>query len=152
MAHYDPSDNLISPIATQLAAILTQQIGVVRVYTEAPDGPPENNSAVIPPPSFKVLDDTNGKLRLKLSFAIKHLIRRAKMSESLTAAQHYYLPYLQAFSAWKNQGLYDGTKNLAREVTPISGGLVQMVEAGQVFIAFTCNVDVTVDLNIDTTT
>jgi len=150
--NYPPSDDLITPIATQLAAILTEQIGVSRVYTEAPDGPPENNSAVIPPPSFKVIDDTNGKLRLKLSFPIKHMIRRAKMSDSLTTAQQYYLPYLQAFSAWRNQGLYDGTKNLAREVTPTSGGLVQIVESGQVYIAFTVNVDVTTDLNIDVTT
>lgn len=148
--NYPPSDDLISPIATQLAAILTEQIGVSRVYTEAPDGPPENNSAVIPPPSFKVIDDTNGKLRLKLSFPIRHMIRRAKMSDSLIAAQQYYLPYLQAFSAWKNQHLYDGTQNRAREISPTAGGLVQIVESGQVYIAFTCNVDVVVDLNIDT--
>lgn len=150
MLNYPPSDTLIAPIATQLATILTTQIGVARVYTEAPDGPPENNSAVIPPPSFKVLDDTNGKLRLKLSFPIRHLIRRAKLSDSLVAAQHYYLPYLQAFSAWRNQQLYDGTKPLAREVSPTAGGLVQLVEAGQVYIALTCTVDVIVDLPIDT--
>ena len=150
MSRYTPSDTLVTPVATALAAILTGEIGVTRVYTEMPDGPPENNSAVIPPPSFKLIDDTNGKLRIKLTFPIKHLIRRAKLADSLNAAQQYYLPYLQAFSAWHNQQLYNGSVPLSREVTPTTGGIVQLVESGQVFIAMTVNIDVVVDLNIDT--
>jgi hypothetical protein len=148
---YPPSDSVIGPITAQIANIIQTQIaGTVRVYTTPPDGPPEDGSAVVAPPNFKVVEDTNGKLCLKLSFPIRHVIRRKKFGDSLALAQQYIIPYLMAFSAWRNQSLYNGTTNLAREVNPNSGGIIQFVESGQVYVAVLINVDVLVDLNIDT--
>lgn len=151
MLNFIPNtDDVIAPITHQLAAILTNQLGIGRVYEQAPDGPPEDQSIVIPPPTFKLMSDTNGKLALRLTFAIRYLVRRKRLADSISAAQLYLIPLIQAFSAWANQGLYDGTRNLAREVNAASGGVVQLVESGQAFIAAVCNVDVLVDLNINT--
>jgi hypothetical protein len=148
---YSPTDSLIGPIKAQIAQIISTQItGVSRVYSDAPDGPPENNSCVISPPTFKLTSDTLGKLCLKLTFPIRHVIRRKKMADDLMLVQQMSVPYLLALSAWRNQQLYNGTTNLARTISPTSGGVVQFIESNQVYIAFLINLDVDVDLNIDT--
>lgn len=149
---YPITDNVVGPIIHALAGIVKAGIDPnMRVYEDAPDGPPEHNSCVIPPPTFKFVNDTNGKLSLKMTFGVRHVIRRKKLGESLSSARTFMIPYLMVFSAWKNQNLTDANGALlCREVTPSSGGLIQFEDSAQTFIAVLTNVDVLVDINTDT--
>lgn len=144
-ALFTPSDSLIGPIVSQIAQIIETQIaGVDRVYPNIPDGPPEDNSVIIPLSNFEILDETNGRLSVRLTFGVRHLIRRKEMGESVTACYSYLMPYFQCFSAWKNQDL-GGT---ARLMTVKNGGITQFIESGQVYLALIINLQVLTEFTI----
>lgn len=145
MTLYTPSDILVGPIVQQIATIIENQIaGVDRVYVNIPDGPPEDNSVIIPLTNFEILDETNGRLSVRLTFGMRHLIRRKSMDEAITNCYSYIMPYFQCFSAWVNQDL----GGLARLMTIKNGGVTQFIEAGQVFLALIINLQVLTEFNI----
>jgi hypothetical protein len=145
MTVFQPDSSLVAPIIHQLALIIQNQIaGVTLVYEDVPDGAPEDGSAVIPLSKFDVIDDTNGALYLKLTFGIRHMIRRSDFAENLATAYSYLPAYLQAFSSWENQSL----NGLAESVNPTSGGVTQFIETGQAFVALLINVTVYTRYNI----
>ncbi|GHO55525.1 hypothetical protein [Ktedonobacter robiniae] len=147
MTVYQPQDPVISPVVAAIANIVQTQIaGVTVVYQQPPDGPPEDGSVVIPLSTYKILGDSNGKMYTKLTFGIRHFIRRGNFQENVLAAYSYWYPYMQAFSAWGNQDL----GGLAQNITVSNGGVTQFVQAAQVFTALIVNLDVILEFNIPT--
>lgn len=144
---YQPNDTIISPVIAALAQIIKNQVaGVSTVYEQPPDGPPEDGSVLLPLANFKVLDDTNGRLKIQLTIATRHFIRRGSWSENVLAAYSYFVPYIQAFAQWSNQDL----GGLAQEINLSNGGVTQYVQAGQVFCALLININVVLLFNIPT--
>lgn len=144
---YAPQDPMIGPIIHAIANIIRNQIpSVGYVYEQAPDGPPEDNTALIPLTQYKIMDDTNGKLAVKLTFGIRHFIRRGPYPDNILTAYSYFMPYMQAFAAWNNQTL----NGLVRSISPSNGGVAQFVEAGQVFVVLVINLEVLTEFNIPT--
>jgi hypothetical protein len=144
---YCPDATLIQQVITALADIARQQLsGISYVYEQPPDGPPDDMSVLIPLNSYKVLGDTNAKLYISMVFGIRLMLRRGVFSENITTAYSYVRPFLQAYSAWGNQTL----GGLAQGVAPKSGGVSQMIEAGQPFVAMIINVEVLLEYNIPT--
>jgi hypothetical protein len=147
MPLYSPDSTLIEQIITALANIARNQIsGISYVYEQPPDGPPDDMSVLIPLNSYKILDDTNGKLYISMIFGIRLMIRRGVFSENIMTAYSYVRPFLQAYAAWGNQTL----GGLSTSVCPKSGGVTQMIEAGQPFAALITNVEVLTEYNIPT--
>ena len=144
---YQPNDTIISPIIAAIATIVkTQVAGVTVVYEQPPDGPPEDGSVALPLAGYKIIGDTNGKLSIKLTIAIKHFVVRGSYPENILAAYSYVVPYFQAFAQWSNQGL----GGLCQNISLSNGGPTQYVYAGQVFVALVVNLDVFLEFNIPT--
>ncbi|GCE45182.1 hypothetical protein EI42_03156 [Thermosporothrix hazakensis] len=142
-----PGDALVGPIIRQIAAIIRQQVaGVSIVYETPPDAPPEHNGVLLALSGFRIISDTNGKLLVSVRVGVRHMIRRASFDENIAEAYAYIMPYLQAFSAWRNQTL----NGLARQVTPTHGGVTQLVASGQTFVCLIVNLDVLTEFNIPT--
>src|SRR5579859_3831617 len=125
---YTPDDWLIGPMVASLADIISNQItGIDKVYQQDPDGSPLNNSVTITLHKFKVEDDTNGKLQLRIIFAITHWFRRSNYGQGIAKAYSYIMPYLLTFSAWPNQQL----GHLARIMQVSEGGVTQLKYANE---------------------
>ena len=147
MTVYSPNDSLISPVVAAIANIVSTQVaGVTVVHQQPPDGPPEDGSVVIPLSAYKILDDSNGRLTLKLTFGVKHFVVRGSYPENILAAYSYFVPYFQAFAQWSNQDL----GGLCQSLTLTNGGVTQYVQAGQVFVALVVNLDVLLEFTIPT--
>lgn len=147
MTVYTPSDSLVGPIVHQISLIADSQIqGVTTVYEKPIDGPPEDGSVMIPLSSYKILDDTNGKLYVKMTFSLHYYVLRASYAENVATAYTYIVPFLLAYSAWPNQSL----GGLAQEMTITTGGVTQYIEAGQVYVALITNIEVLTEFNIPT--
>ncbi len=147
MPPYSPNDSMIGPVVAAIANLIATQVqGVSVVYQKVPDSAPEDGSVLIPLTGFRIVEDTNGKLKVRLGFGIRHFIVRGELPDNIQTAYSYLVPYLQVFSSWANQTL----GGLAREMTPSAGGVTQFVENGQAFVALILNLDVIVDLNIPT--
>ncbi len=144
---YQPNDSIISPVVAAIATIIqTQVAGVSYVYQQPPDGPPENGTVVIPLSAYKILDDTNGRLKIKLTFGVKHFVVRGSYPENVLGAYAYFVPYAQAFAQWSNQSL----GGLCQSLTLTNGGVTQYVQAGQVFVCLVVNLDVFLEFTIPT--
>lgn len=147
MPPYQPDGTLIQQIVTALADIARNQIGGLSyVYEEPPDGPPDDMSVLLPLNSYKVLADTNAKLYLSMIFGVRLMIRRGVFSENIITAYSYIRPFLQAYASWGNQTL----GGLTQGISPKSGGVTQMVEAAQTYVAVITNVEVLTEYNIPT--
>lgn len=135
----------VSDIKNALANIAATQVaGIVRTYATEPDAPPEGGSVVVGSPTFRVMDDTNAKMLIEWVFPLFYCAVRRSMSEDVDDVESYFLPMLQAYSAWPNQ-----------EITPdafitsvLSGGVTQKPFSAQVFRVLIINVKVTTEFNI----
>lgn len=135
----------ISDLKDAIGSIATSQItGIVRVYTNEPDGPPENGSLIVGSPRWEVLDDTNGKLKVRLTFPLRMCFRRKGNGEDIVAAESYTLPFILAYSSWVNQFLDSD----AMLVEVKDGGTVQFNYADQMMRALLVNVSVLTEFNI----
>lgn len=142
---YAPTDDLVGPIVHQIALLIQAQIpSVAHVYEKFPDGPPQDNSVIIPLVSGKVVDETNGKLKLRFTFAVLHIFRRSKLPDNIGRAYTYVAPWLKLLSAWPNQNL----GGLAREVDATNLMVTQRAEAAQAVVALSVNFDVVTEFNI----
>src|SRR5271166_2604902 len=102
MPSFVPSDNLIGPIVTQLAAIAGQIQGVGRTYTVPPEGEPEDNSVLFPLKRWRIIDSTNAKLKVELTFSILHLFRRDRMDDVMPRVQLVMTSWWNALADWQN--------------------------------------------------
>ena len=141
------TDTYLGPIAAQLSTVAQQISGMGRIYTEPPEGPPESNSVMIALKTWTVVEETNAKIRVMLSFDIYHVFRRNRLADTLTAARSFVFPWLLALSAWSNQSL----NGLSRTVSPKSGSLQSMTYAQQDYIAVYNSVMIDTEFNIITT-
>lgn len=144
---YTPSDSLLGPIIHAVAELIRNNIaGVSVVYEQPPDGPPEDGSVVLPLASYKIVDDTNGRLTIDFVIAVKHFVVRGSYPENVMAAYSYMVPYFQVFASWANANL----GGLVQDMTPTNGGVTQLVQAGQVFVALLTNVTIRTEFLIPT--
>jgi hypothetical protein len=138
-------DSTLTNIKTELGAIVTAQVGgITRVYTTEPDGLPEDGSVVVGSPQFKVDEVYSGKLDIPLMFPVTAYFMRRGDGEDIIKAESYFLPMILAFSAWVNMNLDQNT--ILIEVT--SGGVVQLLYAGQAARGLRVNVAVRTEFNI----
>lgn len=140
------TDHVIGPIVKKLAEIIEQQINPPpqKVYQLPPDRAPEDNTVTIILNQYKVLDDTNGKLELRLAFSVTHwwtIIPH--FSDALEKAYAYLLPYILAFSDWNNQ-----ETDLYRIVQVNQGGIKTQGAAGEQRCGLVTNVEVITEVNI----
>jgi hypothetical protein len=129
----------------QLAEIIATQIpSIGHVYEKLPDRAPVDNEVLLPMTKAKIIDDTNGKLKVRFSITAQHLFRRTEMDSALTRAYTYVMPWLLMLSAWTNQTL--GGLSIAIYMSDL--GLSQVVQSGQVYVALICTFDVLTEFNI----
>lgn len=145
---YVPDGTLITDIIHQIAITIQAQIpSISHVYEEYPDRAPNDNTVILPLTKFKVLDDSNGKLKVVFVITAKHLFRRKQMSDNITQAYSYVNPWLLCISAWPNQGLGGN----AIQLTIKEGGVQQMAEAGQAMVGLVVSFEVLAEFNIPLT-
>lgn len=142
---FAPDSTLLSNIIHQIAVTIKEQIPTISyIYEDAPDRAPGDNSVLLPLTKFKVLDDTNGKLKVNFTISARHVFRRKQMSDNLKQAYSYIYPWMMVLSAWSNQTL----GGYAMEVNPKEGGVSQVSEAGQSMVALVNTFEVVTEFNI----
>lgn len=140
-------DTTLGDIKHQIGLIASGQItGVGRIYEQEPDTPPEDGSVIVAMRKFKVESDTNGKLKLRITFGLFYCKRRKRTTQDMPAVEQYLMPFLSAYSAWGNQTL----NNDAELVGVSDGGVVQQPIAGEIYRCLVVNVDVLTEYNIPT--
>lgn len=145
---YAPSDTLIGPIIHQLAVNIQNQIPSIEyVWEKVPDRAPSDNQVLLPLLKIKVVDDTNGKLKIMLTIGARHVFRRRELDAGITQAYTYIMPWLRMLSAWTN----DTLGGLSIKVTTTDLAITRIIESGQVFIAVATNFEVLTEFNIDLT-
>lgn len=142
------TDDIIGPIVHQLAIALSTKVqGLGRMYEQVPDGPPENNSVIFPMTKFVFKQDTNGKVYVCFTFAIRYMIRRSKAVDDIANLYKAFSAFIYVLSSWPVQNL-NGTSDT---VTPIRGGITQFVMAGTPYMALVIETDVLTEFPILTT-
>ena len=144
MPSFTPSDNLIGPIVSQLAGIASQIQGVGRTYTVPPEGEPEDNSVLFPLKRWRVIDSTNAKLKVELTFSILHLFRRDRMDDVMPRVQLVMTSWWNALADWQNLTL----GGLAIDTTIKDGAIGTVEWAGQLYLSLTNTVVVLTEFNI----
>lgn len=144
---YAPDATMLGNIIHQIAITVQAQIPSISfVYEDYPDRAPGDNTVILPLSKFKVLDDTNGKLKVAFTIAARHLFRRRAMSDNIKQAYTYINPWMLCISAWPNQTL----GGYAMEMTIKEGGVQQVAEAGQAMVALVVTFEVVAEFNIPT--
>jgi hypothetical protein len=144
MPSFVPTDALVGPIIQQLAGIAGQIQGVGRLYTTPPEGEPEDNSVLFPLKHWRILDDTNAKLKVELTFSILHLFRRNRMEDAYPRAQTFLTAWWNALADWSNLTL----GGLAISTTIKDGGMGMVEWADQPYLALTHTITVLTEFNI----
>lgn len=142
---YTPQDTLVGPIISALASDVATQIPAVGpIYPTLPDRPPGDNAVIIPLLRAKIISDTNGKLKVRLYFAMRHLFRRAEMSDTILRAYTFVQPWLLVLTAWSNQNL----NGHAIQVDVSDLTVIQVSQSAQPMIALAINFEVLTEFNI----
>ena len=142
---FTPADTLIGPIAQALKTEIQMQIpSIAYVYLSIPDRPVMDNSVMLPMTRARVLDDTNGKLKVDLTFSATHVFRRSESADNIARAYTYVMPWLNMLNAWPNQSL----GGLAIEVNTSDVKVTKLIESGQVVMALVTTIDVVTEVNI----
>jgi hypothetical protein len=145
---YTPQDTLVGPIIHQLALTIQQQIpSIGQVWEKMPDRAPSNNQVLLPLIKIHVLSDTNGKLKVRLVVAARHVFRRTELDAGLAQVYTYIMPWLRMLAAWPNQTL----GGLAIQVDPTDFAMTRVIEGGQSMIVLAANFNVLTEFNIDLT-
>jgi hypothetical protein len=143
-----PNDSLVGPISSEIATLIQAQIpSIDYIYQRLPDRPPGDNSVTLFMVRGKVLGDTNGKVKIRLTFRMNHLFRRVNISDSFARAYTYVMPWLDFLSAWPNQNL----NGLAIEVDATDVGITQVPQSGQPAVALVVDFNVLTEFNIPLT-
>lgn len=142
---FSPQDNFIGPIIQALSNDVAAQIPAVGpIYPRLPDRAPVDNSVIIPLLRAKIISDTNGKLKVRLFFAMRHLFRRTKFDDDVLRAYTFVQPWLLLLAAWANQNL----NGLAIQVDVSDLTVVQVSQSAQPMIALAINFEVLTEFNI----
>jgi len=142
---FAPSDSLVGPIVSNLTTFINAQIPTVGfIYPTLPDRPPADDAVVLPLMKAAIVTETNGKLKISLSFALRHLFRRTNLADDIARAYTYIVPWLNVLGAWQNQTL----SGLAMEVDSKDLVVTQVTMAGQVLVALAINLNVITEINI----
>lgn len=142
---YAPDDSLFGPIIHTLATILQNGIpSITYIWEKTPDRAPSNNQVLLPILKVHVVDDTNGKLKIRITIGARHLFRRNELDAGLGVAYSYIMPWLFLLSAWPDQTL----GGLAISVTPTDVMPAKIVESGQTFVALAVDFNVLTEFNI----
>lgn len=145
---YAPNDTLFGPIIHAIAVILKNGIpSIGYVWEKTPDRAPSDNQVILPILKVHILDDTNGKLKIRITIGARHLFRRTELDAGLSIAYSYIMPWLFLLSAWPDQTL----GGLAIDVTPTDVMPAKVMESGQAFVALAVNFDVLTEFNIPLT-
>ena len=144
MTSFTPSDTLIGPIIHQLALVAGQIQGVGRTYETPPEGEPEDNSVLFPLKRFRIIDDTNAKLKVELTFSILHLFRRDRMDDVMPRVQLVMTSWWNALADWQNLTL----GGLAIDTTIKDGAIGTVEWAGQMYLSLTNTITVLTEFNI----
>lgn len=143
-----PDGTLVTNIIHQIAITIQAQIPSISfVYEDYPDRAPNDNTVILPLTKYKILDDTNGKMKMMLQITAKHLFRRKQMSDNIKQAYTYINPWMLCLSAWPNQTL----GGYAMEINIKEGGVSQVAEAGQSMVALVTTFEVVTEFNIPLT-
>ena len=142
---FSPADTVVGPIVQALSNIVATQIPAVGyIYQTMPDRPPADDAVIMPLMQAQIIDDTSGKLTIKLSFAMRHLFRRTNLADDIARAYTYIMPWLFVLSAWTNQSV----SGLALKVNPKIIKVIQVTQAGQAMVALAIDFDVITEFNI----
>jgi hypothetical protein len=139
-----PMDDIIGPIVEALAEEISSIVGIGRLYTELPDGPPENNSVLFPLTGAKLEGDTNGKVYVRLTFSIRYVVRRGKFIDSIKQCYFMFSAFAKVLSSIPNQTL--GGDSIM--VTPKNFSINQTYDAAQAFVMLVMNVEVLTEFNL----
>jgi hypothetical protein len=142
-----PTDTLVGPIIHQLALVSQQIQGMGRTYEVPPEGLPEDNSVLFPLKKFRVLDDTNAKLKVELDFSIYHLFRRDRMEDTYPRIQPFLTAWWFALADWQNLTL----GGLAILTTIKDGSIGNVMWGDQPYLAVITNITVLTEFNIPLT-
>lgn len=145
---YAPSDNVIGPIIYEIAQIIRVGIPSIEyVHERVPDRAPADNHVLLPILKIHKLDDTNGKLKIRITIGARHVFRRTELDAGLTKMYTYIMPWLYLLSAWPSQTLNGRAIDIdISDVFP-----TRVMESGQAFIALAVNFDVLTEFNIPLT-
>ena len=145
---FAPTDDLIGPISQQIATLISVQIPSIQyVYTRMPDKPPGDNSVVLRLVDGMDIDETSGKIKLKITFRASHIFRRAKIGDTFARAYTYVTPWLKFLAAWQNQQL----GGLSMAVTTKRFNVMQIPQSGQSVVALLIDFQVLTEFNIPLT-
>lgn len=146
MSTYPLDDDVVGPIIHQLALVAAQVEGVGEVFEVPPDGPPPDNSVLLPLRKWKVEDHTAGKMKVTLTFEVLHLFTRTQLKQAIQRSQKALHPWWQALTAWPNSTL----GGLAYYTDVSDGELHEFTWANTPYLAISHMVDVCTVLNIPT--
>jgi hypothetical protein len=148
---FTPTDDIIGPIAIALGNLIQTQIpGIDTIYPLLPtatwitDGPPDDNSVIIPFGGFKVVDYMSGKAKFKLTYGLRHCFRRNDLNEAIQRAYAYFSAYLKTFLEWSNQDL----GGLAIQINILNGGVTQFVQSAGTSVVLVVNLEVLTEIDI----
>ena len=114
------------------------------VFADEPDDAPPDGSILILMRQFDILANTNGKLRLKLTFAILYVLDPSVNRQTRPTLNSYVLPFLLAYEAWFNQALNGDYFAIDTQ----KGGVGRITYANQAYDALTTFVSVDTEFNI----
>lgn len=145
---FAPTDDLVGPISHQIALNVQAQIPSIQyVYERIPDKPPGDNSVTLRLVDGSDIDETSGKIQIKMTFRATHVFRRANIGDSYARAYTYITPWLKMLAAWQNQGL----GGLSRSVTTKKFNVMQVPASGQAVVALLIDFQVHTEFNIPLT-
>lgn len=105
------ADTIIGPIVAQLITVAQQITGIGTCYAQVPEGAPESNSVMFPCKHIDVVEGTNGRLTLHLTFDIIHSFRRNRLQETLADCYAAMPAWLTVLGSYRNVTL-GGTVSL----------------------------------------
>lgn len=142
---YAPSDTVIGPIIHEIAQIIATGIPSIEyVHEKVPDRAPADNHVLLPILKIHKVDDTNGKLKIRITVGARHVFRRMELDAGITRMYTYIMPWLLLISAWPSQTLNGRAIDMdISDVYP-----TRVMESGQAYIALAVNFDVLTEFNI----
>ena len=93
---------------------------------------------------FRIIDDTNAKLKVELTFSILHLFRRDRMDDVMPRVQLVMTSWWNALADWQNLTL----GGLAIDTTIKDGAIGTVEWAGQMYLSLTNTITVLTEFNI----
>ncbi len=145
---FSPGDVIVGPIAEAISCLITTQIpSITHVYPTLVDRPPGDNAVVLRFTRGKVRDETNGKVKVLLTYTMQHIFRRTEVSDALSRSYTYIIPWLQFLAAWPNQQL----GGLAIEMSATDLATTPITVSGQPVVALLVDFNVLTEFNISIT-